>query len=73
MLEVLKPPAQGPVQILADPLHTASVRSSGLSADGVLELVEAFAPRPFHSPFKMIAQKGRCFIDGSAACALMVL
>src|ERR1700694_1331872 len=57
VLEVLKPSSQSPAQILADRSHAPSVRTSGLGANPIFEFFHAFLARPFHFPFKMIAQE----------------
>ena len=57
VLEVPKPSSQGPAQITADCSHTSTFRTPGLLANILFEFIHAFLARPFHSPFKMIAQK----------------
>ena len=57
VLEVPKPSSQGPAQILADGSHASTFCTPGLLANRLFEFIHAFLARPFHSPFKMIAQK----------------
>src|SRR5208282_6152309 len=55
--KVLKPSSQGPAQILTNRTQAPPICSPGLATNRVFEFVHAFPARPFHSPFKMIAQK----------------
>src|ERR1700757_1007611 len=57
VLEIPKPSSQGSAQILADCSHASTFRTPGLLANALFEFVHAFLARPFHSPFKVIAQK----------------
>src|SRR5258707_15367354 len=57
VFEVLIPSSQSPAQILADRSHASTFRTAGLLGNPLFLFVHAFFVRPFHFPFKMIAQK----------------
>ena len=57
VFKVLKPSSQAPAQILTNRTQAPPICSPGLATNRVFEFVHAFPARPFHSPFKMIAQK----------------
>ena len=57
VFKVLKPSSQGPAQILTNRTQAPPFCSPGLATNRVFEFVHAFPARPFHSPFKIIAQK----------------
>src|SRR5208337_2615379 len=57
MLEILKPAAQGPVQIRDDGRQALPVGAPGLGPDRVFQLSQALLPGPTFAPLKMIAQK----------------
>src|ERR1700677_3761434 len=46
VFEVLKPPPQRSIEILADPLHAASLVSPGFHTNRILEPIHALLARP---------------------------
>src|SRR5271165_465907 len=57
VFKVLKPSSKGPAQILTNRVQAPPICPSGLVTNRVFEFIHAFLARPFHSPFKMVAQK----------------
>ena len=57
VLEVLKPAPRGAIDVLDDSLQAMPTRALSLRANRCFELIQALRPRPFHTPFEVIAQK----------------
>jgi hypothetical protein len=57
MLEVLKPSDQRAIDVFDDRLQAVAVRTPGLSAYRILQLVQTLPPRPSQPSLEMVAQK----------------
>src|SRR5688572_33173288 len=57
VLEVFEPAPQRGVDALDDLRHASSLRPASFLANRLPELVQALLARPFHAPFKVVAQK----------------
>jgi hypothetical protein len=57
VFKVLKPSSKGPAQVLTNRAQAPPIGPSALVTNRFFKFIHAFLARPFHSPFKMVAQK----------------